>query len=129
MHLSIEIFAAIQLMIIGFSHVLQAHAWVDFFVWLRERGTTGIFLHGFLSLWFGSLIVGFHNTWTGMASILTVVGYLYLLKACMCLLLPMTQVLSLSRVSHERAGEMRMAGAVYIVIASLLTYAIWMGHS
>lgn len=129
MHRKIEIFAAIQFMIVGLSHVVQSHAWVDFFIWLRERGTTGIFLHGFLSLWFGSLIVGFHNNRTGMASILTVVGYLYLLKACMCLLVPMTQVLSLSRVSHERAGELRLVGVVYVVIASFLTYAIWAGHS
>lgn len=128
MERAIEIFAAIQLMIVGLSHILQPRAWVDFFVWLRERGNTGIFLHGILSLWFGSLVVGFHNIWTGPASILTVVGYLYLLKACLCFLLPVTQVHSLKRVCHERAREMQLAGAAYVLIACLLIYSICAGR-
>jgi len=30
---------------------------VDFFVWLRGKGHAGVFANGFLSLWFGGLIV------------------------------------------------------------------------
>ena len=33
-----EIFAAIQLLVIGLSHVFQPRAWVEFFLWLREKG-------------------------------------------------------------------------------------------
>jgi len=52
-----EFFVALQTLVIGVSHVVQPRAWVDFFVWLRGKGHAGVFANGFLSLWFGGLIV------------------------------------------------------------------------
>lgn len=129
MEQAIEVFAAIQLMIVGLSHIIQAGAWVDFFIWLRERGNTGVFLHGLMSLWFGSLILAFHHSWFGLTSVLTAVGYLYLLKASLCFLLPSSQIRSLRRVSHERAWEIKLAGVVFVAVAGILCYAIWIGSS
>ncbi len=58
---SIELLAAIQFLIIGLSHITMPRAWAEFFVMLRSRGDAGAFANGFLSLWFGALVVGFHN--------------------------------------------------------------------
>jgi hypothetical protein len=124
---ALETFAAIQFVVVGLSHILQRHAWVDFFVWLRERGYAGVFVHGFLSLGFGSMIVAFHNVWSGLPSLLTVVGYMYLLKAGLCFLLPATQMRTLRRVSHERSWELAAPGVVYVVLGAILSYVLWRG--
>ncbi|MFN2563748.1 MAG: hypothetical protein ABR499_01885 [Gemmatimonadaceae bacterium] len=63
---AIELYAAVNFLVIGLSHLLQPRAWVDFFVWLRTKGHTGVFLNGMLSLAFGSIIVAFHNVWAGL---------------------------------------------------------------
>jgi protein-S-isoprenylcysteine O-methyltransferase Ste14 len=123
---ALELFAMIQFLIVGLSHLLQRHAWVEFFMWLRERGHAGVFVHGFLSLGFGSMILAFHNVWSGLPSVLTVVGCLYLLKAGPCFLLPGTQMRTLGRVSHERARELAVPGAAYVVLAGILSYTLWL---
>jgi len=125
MQRAVEILAVIQFTIVGLSHIVQRHAWVDFFIWLRERGYPGVFVHGFLSLGFGSLIVAFHPVWAGFPAILTVVGVLYLFKASLCFLLPATQIRTLNRVAHERAWEFIVPGAVYLAIAAVVAWTLW----
>jgi hypothetical protein len=124
---ALEVFASIQFLIVGLSHVLHPHAWVDFFVWLRGRGYPGVFVHGFLSLGFGSLILAFHHVWSGLPSVLTVVGYAYVLKASLCFLWPATQMRTLSRVSHQRAFELVAPGVVYVLLGAMLSCSLWQG--
>jgi hypothetical protein len=78
---SIELLAGIQFLIIGLSHLVQPRVWVAFFIALREKGLAGVFANGFLSLLFGSLIVAFHNVWTGLPVMLTVIGWSQVVKA------------------------------------------------
>ena len=125
MERGLEVFAAIQLLIVGVSHVAQRHAWVDFFCWLREKGHAGVFVHGFLSLFFGSMILAFHHVWSGLPSLLTAAGYLYTLKAVMCFVFPGTQMRTLGRVSHERARELAVPGVAYVALGGLLSYGLW----
>ena len=75
MEKAIEIYAAVSMSVIGLSHVTQPLAWADFFIWLRGKGHAGVFVNGFLSLSFGSLIVAFHNVWDGLPVILTLLGW------------------------------------------------------
>ena len=49
------------------------------------------------------------------------------MKAGLCFLLPETQVRSLARVSHERAWELAVPGVVYVVLAGVLVYSLWVG--
>jgi hypothetical protein len=123
---ALEVFATIQFLIVGLSHVFQRHAWVEFFVWLRERGHAGVFVHGFLSLGFGSMILGFHNVWSGLPAVLTAVGCLYTAKGGLCFLLPTTQMRTLRRVSHERAWELVLPGVAYVVLGSILSFTLWL---
>jgi hypothetical protein len=124
---ALETFAAIHFLIVGLSHVVQRHAWVDFFIWLRGRGHPGVFVHGFLSLGFGSMILGFHGVWSGPPSVLTVVGCAYTLKAALCFLWPATQMRTLGRVSHERAWELAVPGVAYVALGGMLSYVLWLG--
>jgi hypothetical protein len=85
---AIEIFAAINFLILGLSHVFQPRAWAEFFVRLREWGRPGAFANGFLTLITGSLIVAFHNVWSWPGVLLTAIGYSMLLKSLVVFVRP-----------------------------------------
>jgi hypothetical protein len=120
----LEIFAIIHLGLMGLSHVLQHRAWAEFFVWLRERGEPGVFVHGFLSLAFGAMIVAFHPVWTGLPMVLSVVGVLYLVKAVQCFLFPAVSMRSLGRVSVERSRVFIAPGVVFLGIAAVVAIGV-----
>jgi hypothetical protein len=84
----IELFAALNFLVIGLSHLLQPRVWVDFFVWLRSKGHAGVFANGMLSLSFGSIIVSFHNVWGGLPTVLTVIGWAQVTKGFVSLVAP-----------------------------------------
>jgi hypothetical protein len=124
MERAIEIFAGINFLIIGLSHVLQPRVWIDFFVGLRGQGLSGAFTNGFLSLSFGSLIVAFHNVWTGPAMILTLVGWAQVAKAFVNFVAPQFAMRGLHRPSPERAWEMQFAGVVFLALSGVMAYLV-----
>ena len=68
MERSVEILAIILFGVLGLSHLLQPRAWAEFFILLRNKGESGAFVDGFLNLPLAAIIVGFHNTWSGIPS-------------------------------------------------------------
>ena len=127
MERAVEVFAVIHFGIVGLSHLTRPRAWADFFMGLHARGHAGAFAHGLLSLGFGSVVVAFHNVWSGPMTVLTVVGCLYLVKAGLCFLVPETQTVTLGRVSRERAWEFRLPGVALVGLAGFLAYSLWLG--
>lgn len=127
MERAIEVYAGIQFLIIGLSHLLQPRAWVAFFVLLREKGDVGVFCNGFLSLIFGAVIVTFHNVWTGLPVILTVIGWGQLIKATMSFVMPRIAIRGMQRVALERAWEFQVAGALFIVLSGVMAYVVARG--
>src|SRR5262249_50697635 len=123
---AVEVFAVIHFLIVGLSHLTRPRAWADFFMWLHARGHAGVFVHGFLSLGFGSVIVAFHNVWAGLPIVLTVVGYLYLVKAALCFLVPEPRRRTLGGVSQGGAGELRLQGMVFVGLGGVLAYSLWL---
>ena len=121
---AIELFVAINYTVTGLSHLLQRRGWVEFFVWLRSKGHTGVFFNGMLSLGFGSLIVAFHNVWTGLPIVVTIIGWANVLKALVIMSAPELGMRSLNRVSVERAGEFPAAGAGLLVLAAVVWYLV-----
>lgn len=124
---AIEVLAGLQFLVIGLSHLLQPRAWVEFFVLLREKGDVGVFANSFLSLWFGSLVVVFHNVWTGLAVVLTVIGWAQLVKALVGFVLPRVSMRGLQRVSVERAWEFQVAGVLFLILSGLMAYLVARG--
>ena len=88
MERAIEIFALVHLIPMGISHIVKREVWAEFFIVLAKKGRSGVFLHGFLSLWFGSVIAGFYRVWSDTGLALTAFGWLLVLKAVHCFLFP-----------------------------------------
>jgi hypothetical protein len=105
-----QIIAAIMFITMGTSHLLQPKAWVDFFVFLRNQGSVGVFANSFLSLFFGGIIVALHNIWTWPAIILTLIGWAQVLKAVVGFVAPALALRGLALVSHENAWRFIAAG-------------------
>lgn len=122
MQRSVEVLAAVQCLVIGLSHVFQPRAWVDFFIRLRGMGRPGAFANGFLCLWFGSIIVAFHNVWTGPAAVLTVLGWAQVVKAVVNLAVPQVSLRGMERVSHDRAWVFAAAGGVFLALGGQFGY-------
>lgn len=117
-----EVFAVVNLTVIGVSHIAQPRGWVDFFIFLRERGHAGVFFNGMLSLTFGSILVSFHNVWTGLPMIVTLLGWAQVLKGLHSLVVPSIGLKTMARVSMDRAWEFQAAGAALVALAGLIAW-------
>jgi uncharacterized protein YjeT (DUF2065 family) len=120
MEQAIQLFAAIGFLVIGLSHLAQPKAWVAFFQALAARGTTGVFLEGFLLLNFGAIVVGFHNVWHGPAIVLTLVGWAQVLKGLGRFVAPQLALRVMQRVSPERAWHFQAGGAFALLLSGYL---------
>ena len=117
-----EVFAVVNLAVIGVSHIAQPRVWVEFFIFLRERGHAGVFFNGMLSLTFGSILAAFHNVWAGMPMIVTLLGWAQVLKGLISLVAPSIGLKKMMRVSMDRAWEFQVAGAVLAGLAGLIAW-------
>ena len=121
---SIQLFVAIQSSVIALSHIAQPHAWVGFFIWLRGKGHAGVFANGFLALWFGGLIVAFHDVWTWPGIVITLIGWGQVVKATIAFVIPQLSMKGLMRVSHERSREFVGAGFGLLAISGVAWYLV-----
>ena len=127
MERSVEILAIVLFGVIGLSHVVQPRAWVDFFIFIRGKQETGAFIDGFLHLPFAAVIIAFHNVWSGIPAVLTVLGWAYLIKSILRFCLPTQGLRMMGRVSVERAWEFQVAGVILVLLAGLLGYGVYVG--
>lgn len=124
---AIQIYAAVNFFVIGLSHVVQPRVWAEFFILLRGKGYAGVFVNGFLSLSFGSIIVGFHNVWSGLPIVLTLLGWAQVVKGLISFVAPQLAIRGLNHVSVERAWEFQIPGALFIPLAGLIGWCAWAG--
>jgi hypothetical protein len=117
-----QVFVVINFAIIGLSHIVQPRGWVDFFVFLRERGHAGVFFNGMLSLMVGSIIVSLHNVWSGPAMLVTLLGWGQVVKGLVSLTVPSFGLNKMMRVSVERAWEFQVAGAIFLAFCAVIVY-------
>ena len=125
MERAVQVYAVINFVVIGLSHILRPRAWVTFFVLLRERGEAGVFATAFISLAFGSIVVAFHNVWTGLPLVLTLVGWAQVIKALIYFAFPAFGLRKLRIPSEERAHLFVVPGALFLVLAAVLAYHLW----
>jgi hypothetical protein len=118
---AIQVLAAIGFLVIGLSHLVRPRAWVEFYQALAARGTTGVFLEGFILLNFGALIVAFHNVWRGPELVLTLIGWSQVLKGTLRFLAPQVGLRIMRRITPERAWYFQAGG----VFALLLSGFLW----
>ncbi len=127
MEKSVEVFAIILFGVFGLSHILQPKAWAEFFILLRGKGEAGAFVDGFVNLPLAGVIIGFHNIWSGIPVVLTLVGWGLLIKSLIRFCAPKLALRLMARVSVERSWEIQVAGAGLVVLAGLLGYGIYAG--
>ena len=127
MHRSIEILAVLLFTVMGLSHLVQPRAWVRFFILLRETGEPGAFVDGFLNLFVAAFIVVYHNVWSGIPTVITVLGWCLLVKSLIRFCLPKVALRAMGRVSMERAWEFQAAGALLLALAGVVGYGVYTG--
>ena len=120
----IRVFAAVNFLTMGLSHVFQHRAWAEFFVYLHKQGRPGAFANGFLSLFTGSLIVAFHNVWGGLPTVLTVLGWAFVSKAAIVFLFPDVGLRSLARIRPDNSRVAIGPGVLLVVIGVVLAYSV-----
>ena len=125
METAVEVLAIVQFTVIGLSHLFQPRPWAEFFIRLREQGTTGVFVVAFLSLWFGSIVVAFHNVWSGIPVVLTIIGWAQVIKGLTYFCFPAYGLKRISYVQPERAYLYSIAGVVALGLAGLLAFDLW----
>lgn len=127
LHRAIEVLAIINLVAIGISHLVQPRAWVRFFTMLRAKGEPGVFIIAFIHLGIGSLVVAFHHVWTGWGLVLTVLGWLWVLKSVVYFATPGLGLRALAHVSEDRLTGFRVAGAALLLVAAMIAINVFTG--
>ena len=125
---SIAIFASINFAIIGLSHVFQAETWRNFFKQLHSIGKPGAFANGFITLIIGSLIVSFHNVWSGVPVVLTILGWCYVLKSTVIFIHPEWSLRSMKRAETAVTMEARLAGLGLLGVAVTMIMCVVLGQ-
>src|SRR5262245_21375424 len=122
MERALVVFAAVQFLIVGMSHIAQPRAWVRFFTLLRDKGDAGVFAVTFLSLWFGAIIVAFHPVWRGIPAVLTLFGWAQVMKGLIYFVFPAFGLRRLELVTEKRAWGFQVAGVLLVGLGALLAY-------
>ncbi len=125
MELAIQKLAALNMLVMGLSHVFQHRVWAEFFIHWREKGAVGVFYNAILHFAFGSLIVAFHNVWYCIPVVLTLAGWAWTMKGLLYLLYPMLGLRSLNRLKIETSREFILPGALMALYAGLLAIHIF----
>jgi hypothetical protein len=125
MEQSVEVLAIVCFGVVGLSHILQHKAWAEFFILLRGKGEAGAFVDGFLNLPPAGVIVGFHNVWSGIPLVLTLVGWCLIIKSLIRFCAPKQALRMMARVSLERSWEFQIAGTFLVALAGLLGYGVY----
>ena len=119
---AVQIYAVVNFAVIGVSHAMRPRDWLSFFALLRERGEAGVFAVAFPTLVFGSIVVAFHNVWSGIPLVLTLLGWAHVAKALVYFAFPSFALRKLQLSSRARPGSFVAAGVICLLLAVLLGY-------
>jgi hypothetical protein len=115
--------AAVCFFVTGVSHVAQPRVWAEFFIEMRGRGRVGSFQNALLHFPLGAIIVAFHNVWTGLPLVLTLVGWGLVLKSLLYFTFPKFGLRKgLALVSVEKSRDFAIAGIFAIALGGLFAY-------
>ena len=112
----VELYVFLGFLVVGISHITMAAAWSDFFALLRSKGRAGVIANGLLALTFGSIVVAGHNVWSGLAIVVTLIGWAQLLKAFLHLTIPGIGERSLQMAETNPLLKLRLGGAVMLLV-------------
>lgn len=118
-------FTALNLLVLGLSHIVAHRAWAEFFIWLHDQGRAGALANGFLSLFPGTIIVAFHSVWSGFGLWLTLLGWAWVVKGTITFLWPPWGLRSMARVTLQNSRMFIVPGVAFVVAGAGLLYLLW----
>jgi hypothetical protein len=122
-----EWFALITCLVVGLSHLMQRQAWAEVFASLHRLGRPGAFANGGLSLVPGAAFIAAHPVWSGPAMVLTLLGWLLVLKGTICFLAPRLALRSMARAGAGKGREFAPGGLFLLAVAGVLGHVLWNG--
>jgi uncharacterized membrane protein HdeD (DUF308 family) len=120
MEIAIERLVALCYFVVGISHLAHPRTWAEFFVSWQSKGNVGSLLNGLLNFPLGAVIVCFHNVWHGPAILVTVLGWVLVIKGIVYLIFPAFGRRRLARVSVDRSWEFVAAGIFSILLSAAI---------
>ncbi len=124
MELAVTKLAIISFFVTGVSHITQPRAWAQFFMDLSSKGEIGSLQNALLHFPLGLLVVSFHNVWSGLPMVLTLIGWGLVLKSFIYFVFPRHGMKMLARVSIDRSWEFVVAGVFSVGISGLLLFSL-----
>ena len=91
---------------------------------LHGKGEVGSFINALLHFPLGVLIVLFHNVWSGLPILLTLIGWGLILKSSLYFIFPGYGLKMLGRVSLQRSWEFIVAGIFSVGISVILMFSV-----
>lgn len=125
MEIAVTKLAIICFFVIGVSHIVQPRVWARFFMEMHGKGEVGSFLNALLHFPLGVVIVSFHDVWSGLPVVLTLMGWGLVIKSFIYFVFPRHGMKILGRISLERSGGFVVAGAFSVGVSLLLLYRLW----
>ena len=125
MERAIQIFALVQFVVVGISHLVAPRAWGQFYQWLRSKEEAGVLAFASTRLWFGSLIVAFHPVWSGLPLLLTLFGWAQIAKALIYFSYPRTGYKPLEWLSSGRRGVFVGGGVVLLALSATIAFHLY----
>jgi hypothetical protein len=125
MERAVQIFAAINFLALGLSHVVQHRVWKEFFIFLHARGNVGNILNAFLALGMGSLILGFHRVWSGVPLILTIYGIAATAKGALYLAVPRIGLSSIEKATAKDSRLFIVPGVMLMALGAALLWHVF----
>ncbi len=77
----------------------------------------GIFAVALMTLPTGVMIVAFHNVWTGLPALLTIIGWGFCAKCLLYLVFPRAGIAALARISVDKPNKFVAAGVMLVVLS------------
>ena len=125
MERAIQIFALVQFVLVGVSHLVAPKAWGQFYQWLRSKEDAGVLAFASTRLWFGSIIVAFHPVWSGLPLLLTLFGWAQVVKALVYFSFPRTGRKPLEWLASGRPVVFAGGGVVLLALAGTLAFHLF----
>lgn len=121
---AIQLAFAIQFAVFGLVHLLRPEPLVAFYQVLQRQQKGGVVVIALMSVVTGAFLVAFHNVWSGPPMVLTITGWLQLLKGTVYFLFPEFGLRQINRVTPERVNWFRWPGVPLLVVAGVLVVGL-----
>ncbi|EDP70976.1 hypothetical protein FBALC1_00792 [Flavobacteriales bacterium ALC-1] len=122
---SIALFVAINLLVVGLSHLLQPKMWLSFFQLLTKKGLAGNTINALIHFGFGSLILSFHFIWSWPRLLITIYALLITIKGIIYLLFPKIGLRNIALLTEKSISKFKWTGLIMTTLSVPVFYNLY----